>query len=191
MKYTLLLAILFLPLFSVHAASTYHYTCIELHTDGTGITCSGISMNAVFSGGSNEGVYDFTPNFNLTSGIWYASISTTLGGYSFASVNDPTTNVYTSSITNTAFNVTNAGGFYINNCDTSNCSGSPTFSAGSVTDLCVTDTPGDCEGGGGGGGATTTASTTTVDNPTQDLFNGILLFFLSAGFIIFIFKKRT
>jgi len=32
--------------------------------------------------------------------------------------------------------------------------------------------------------------TRTVDNPTQDLMNMFLLFFLSAGFIIFIFKKR-
>lgn len=44
--------------------------------------------------------------------------------------------------------------------------------------------------GGGGGGTTSTTTIYTVDNPTQDLFNGFILFLLTAGGVIWFFRKR-
>lgn len=44
-------------------------------------------------------------------------------------------------------------------------------------------------GGGGGGGSTATATTTAVDNPTQDYFMGVMMFYMAAFFIVFIFKR--
>jgi len=48
--------------------------------------------------------------------------------------------------------------------------------------------------GGGGGGATTTemvilSGTTTTNNPTQDMFNGIILFGFVALFFIWFFRR--
>jgi len=57
------------------------------------------------------------------------------------------------------------------------------------------------EGGGGGdtgsttppftGGGPLSASTTIVDNPTQDLWNGYMLFFLSMGGVLWLFKRNV
>jgi len=44
--------------------------------------------------------------------------------------------------------------------------------------------------GGGGGGTTTTASSTTVDNPTQDLFNGFILFYIVFGGVVWFFRRK-
>jgi len=51
-------------------------------------------------------------------------------------------------------------------------------------------------GGGGGGSGTSTVqqfATTTqvVDNPTDDLYHGILLFWVPFAFVIWIFKRKT
>lgn len=46
-------------------------------------------------------------------------------------------------------------------------------------------------GGGGGGGTTTQATTTLIINPTQDYFNGLLLFLLNMWFMVYLFKKRS
>jgi len=62
---------------------------------------------------------------------------------------------------------------------------------GTVTDICVSTTEGECgETPPEPPGPTPlTASTTIIVNPTQDLFNGILLLFLSFALLIWVFKK--
>jgi len=40
-----------------------------------------------------------------------------------------------------------------------------------------------------GGGGAASAATTTIHNPTQDMFNGFLLFFLIALFLIWFFRR--
>jgi len=51
------------------------------------------------------------------------------------------------------------------------------------------------EGGGGGGGSGTTtpwvytATTTVIDNPTQDFANGLILFMIGFGFMVWLFVK--
>jgi len=46
------------------------------------------------------------------------------------------------------------------------------------------------EGSGGSGGTSATSSEMTVSNPTQDLFNGILLFMLCFVVVIWLFKRN-
>jgi len=45
-------------------------------------------------------------------------------------------------------------------------------------------------GGGGGGGTTTVASTTTIDNPSQNVFNGFILFFMTLIMAVWLHKKQ-
>jgi len=46
------------------------------------------------------------------------------------------------------------------------------------------------EGGGGGGTtSTSTATTTLINNPNQDLFNGLVLFFGVFWFVVWFFKR--
>jgi len=74
---------------------------------------------------------------------------------------------------------------------------------GTVSNICITDTIGGCSGGGGGGGATSTvpwvspfsltgSSTaySVVDNPVQDLFDGVLLFMIAMVTIIWLLRKN-
>jgi len=82
--------------------------------------------------------------------------------------------------------------------DLATCMGSGQVTASQ--EVCLTDNT-EC-GGGGGGTATSTfncvklTATSTecliqvVDNPNQDYFNGVLLFFLLTGGVLFIFKKK-
>jgi len=49
------------------------------------------------------------------------------------------------------------------------------------------------EGGGGGGGGNATDSTTTaslVDSPTEDLFNGFVIFFMAAFGTMWVLRRR-
>jgi len=63
---------------------------------------------------------------------------------------------------------------------------------GSIQNLCISDTLGECGGTPDPDPATTTATTTvqTVDNPSQNVFNGMLLFMLSMFFAIFLARKH-
>jgi len=47
-------------------------------------------------------------------------------------------------------------------------------------------------GGGGGGGATTSTTTITyIDNPTQDLFNGFVIFFMVFLGTVWLLRKKS
>jgi len=46
-------------------------------------------------------------------------------------------------------------------------------------------------GGGGGGGEATTTEPTVINNPNQDLFNGIVLFLVSFFGTVWLFRRRT
>jgi len=61
-------------------------------------------------------------------------------------------------------------------------------------DVSVGDEPGGGGGGGGGGEDATTTATSTlqyIDNPVQDLWNGIILFLISMGGMVWFFKKKA
>jgi len=61
---------------------------------------------------------------------------------------------------------------------------------GTVSDMCWSDSAGECEAAPPGPEASTTNATTTyIQNPNQDLFNGILIFFLAAAFVVWTFKR--
>lgn len=67
---------------------------------------------------------------------------------------------------------------------TSNISGGRAFFAFATSSV---------DGSSSGGGTTVTNSTTTISasNPSQDVFNGIMLFFLSMVFIVWYFRGKA
>jgi len=67
--------------------------------------------------------------------------------------------------------------------------------AGTIYDICIDDDGVSCSGGGGGDdgggtGTTTVATSTTIDNPSQNIFNGFIMFFIGLYLAIWIHKKK-
>jgi len=134
------LALLFLlPAVGVSASTTHTYTCLDLSTTGSA-TCSGSTMNGVFTNGNDQFIYDAAPALNLTVGTWYVTLVTTLtNGQISSSAGGNTPVTISGSVNDQAITVAVAGGgIAVRN----NTGGAK--SAGTLTYLCVSDTTGVC-----------------------------------------------
>jgi len=189
MKKLLYILLLLLPSISL-AATTHHYTCAELSITAGSPTCSADAWT--FANTEVQTVDDISGvALDLQGVTWYVSWTQT-GGQEIRYLCDnyPTSctfNGHSATFTAQSWAVS-AGtptGFII-----TNNVGGGVYHSGVVSNVCVTDTSGDCEATPSGG---TTASTTYmfVDNPPQDIFNGLVLFITSFWGIIWFFRKRT
>jgi len=160
-------------------ATTHQVTCPE-GTSHAPQSCTG----DVWSFGANYWE-STTPYFN-DSGPWYISYTQDTGDtIRFGDIGSTDDVTFTSSQVAAPLGAALSGTFVIYL-----AAGGPV----SVSDLCLTNVEGDCEGGGGGGGGgtgtTTTATTTTINDPNRDFFLGWVAFFASLVFIVWLFKKR-
>jgi len=178
----------------VFAATTHHYTCDDFIS---GINPPSCSAN-VFTFAGDSGYRDSPAAvFNLTAGTWYLNF--TYSGTGNFNVNGFATGDADHTGSEIDYVVTTLFFTRIEIWD-------HTSFVGTISNVCVTDTPGDCASGGGGGGsgngvfpdgsevfpgiATTTIVFSIVDNPTQDFFNGMVLFLMCNFGLIWVFKSR-
>jgi len=179
-------------------AANINYVCSDFTLAG-GPSCSGNSI--VFTvGGSNERGFDDTPHFTINDNTTYyivGSVSGSVGSVAIgaqdfgngaradqdavAGGGDFHFSITTSGGTNNWFTALKAEPY----------SGT-SATDGSVDSLCFSDVSyADCGYNPPSPDASTTvATTTTINNPNQDVFNGVLLFFIGFFGIIWLFKKR-
>jgi len=162
------------------AATTYHLTCADF-TLYSGATCS---SDVVGVTGSGDLAITSLP---FTSATWYGSWTATAGNYRYACASNGTcgdNHVSGSFVAQPmAFAVTPGFSFLGDG------------SAVSISDICVTDTAGDCETGPPPAPPTPSidfahASTTIIADPNRDFFFGLLLFLFGFIIIIWLFKGR-
>jgi len=181
------------------AATTHHYVCADFTTGGD-VTC----VSDVLDSASNGSAYDAggTALDLATSPLWYLS-----GTF----VGDGTFEIHcTDDVGNTSCTSLYPSGTSVYTDEPFPISNSPTYSGlylqghGSgwtASEICITDTPGDC--GGTPPTPTPPATSTTpcesvssttqctlIFNPNQDYFNGLALFLYGFTIILWLFKGR-
>jgi len=184
----------FVPGF-VFAATTYHINLCANFTLDTHITCTGAGQLTWTTSNFEAAMTDGATPVDLGSNnsTWYLSFGHNVTGGTLkvrlsGNVNDGTLLTYTTVGTTTADSLgTNGTG---NTHDYLRIGG-PAAWIGSVNDICITDTSGDCEaGGGGGGGGYDPTATSTQDQTQRNLFNGWIIYFASMFGMIWLLRKR-
>jgi len=178
----------FLPLVSF-ASTSHTFVCGEL-TNPDGASCSSGS----WSKASAFSVYDVSGLiYPMSTGTYYATFTVANGSGNVFNLTCTNGTCGSTAYSNGSYtdepivvSAATSGGIYFNG-----------VSGGYlVGDICITDTIGGCAGGGGGGTPSTgdgelATTTQLVANPTQDLFNGFVLFNFSFWGIIWFFRKRN
>lgn len=152
---TLMIAGSFIVPSSTYAATTHHYVCSDTTTGGGGIapSCSGNTYSFIGVEGSLQ---DYPPVFLIPRGTWYLTATYSGSGTAHIQFLSGTDNnlypdyTFTSSISDAVIDTTGSPGDD-NRIEIGDRNGGGSFT-GTLTDICITDTPGDCAGGGGGGG---------------------------------------
>jgi len=180
-KQLLKIAILFLFFVPSFAYALVHtYTCDDFAYEG-GASCTD---DVITSSGAGNAYDDGSPrNFDLSqANDWYASF--VFEGTSFdlecvsGTCSDTTYNT-PGTYTDEPFTYTSGSdtGIYIHG-----------LLDGSVSELCITDEIGGC--GSAPTPSSTVASTTIVDNPAQNIYNGMVLFLGFLWFTVWFFSKK-
>jgi len=199
LRLTLILGFVFVFAFQekvAHAATTVHYDCSNISV-GSGICSGGVFT---FSGGGDEVDTD-SSSYSFGVGVpVYLSYTAVSSGVMRVNIN----NADTSSNVG-PFNLTGSQSDY----PMTPVSGNPTYIQfydngsfiGTVSDLCITDTPGGCGSptpptpGPTSFNCVKDASSTSClvqvqDNPTLDFFLGIFTFMGGLIFMVWLFKMR-
>lgn len=191
--YITIIAVLFsftISISSVNAVSTHNYICADFDAL-SGATCSGNTIT--FHTGVSEYISDDNGTFTMSNGTWYLSVVYSGSGTArwlcgptgTPTCNTPSTHGFTTTLVAEPFTVDSggAGTLYFRN----DLSG---YFAGTLTNICITDTDGACEGTEE---ATSTIATTTDMTYKDWLFiNSIIIFllmFIPIGTVWSIFKK--
>jgi len=200
-KLLFILAVFFIVPNVSQAAILHRYTCADgLTPAGASPTCVGTDV-FTFGGGAAS-MNDSAPLFSTSDGSTvYITLSTTGGSSPYYAL------IFAGSMGNSFYNITGNVSETAHTISGLGGSGAMTSflirddNAGTIYDLCIDDDGTSCtsapipESGNDYGQniffvASTTASTTLsiVDNPTQDLFNGLLLFFIVLWGTVWFFK---
>lgn len=206
---------LFLTIFScvvclvpgVASAANHTFTCADL-TMNSIATCTSTGDINFFTGGSNQYAYN-SGAMSYSNGTTYyvvANVSGSTGSWDLELQQGSGTHLtvgfasgqYTGTI------VAGGGGDPVGMVIKPVTVGGVSSSQGTLSSFCISDVSfADCGGGGGGGGGGSNsapfpfpgkeASTTyqIVDNPTQDVFNGVVLFMGGMVLMLWLFKRRT
>jgi hypothetical protein len=178
---------------TVKAATTYHLTCADFPIL-EGVSCASDTLTWADNTGADV---RSTGYFGI--GTWYVSYTVTGGNgkpmwYAFYHLGNSTdTNTSTGSVTSELLvsdKVT--GELYLN----STVGLSSPFFTGDISNICVTDTAGDCEppppppaSWEPDGAFQYSTTTQVIDNPAQDIFMGFVGFFFSMWFMIWLFRR--
>jgi len=183
----LFLSLFFLLPTTVGAVTTKNYVCADFtQTSGTPVPSCASDIITLVSGTGQI--------FNVNSGLQVAQgvtlyLSAVVAGSGTAQariagdVNDGTLVNFTGTLV--AEPVVSPSG----NANNGLMFRSNSSFSGTIASICVTDTAGACEGNTPIEPQVFSPTTTPIVNPNQDYFNGVLLFFLLTGGVIFIFKK--
>jgi len=173
---------LFLAPISAYAVS-YTYTCTDL-TSGDSPSCT----DGVWTKASSFSLADSSGDRPFASGTWYFNGVVEGSGTPFRltcyEYNSSPCTTYEELTADTyvdfPFDVTGgtSDGIYLWGQSSSDVSIGP---------ICVSDTQGECASGGSSSGTTTSY----IVNTNQDIFNGIVLFFMMFTFIVWYFRGKT
>ncbi|MBC7836918.1 hypothetical protein H7X87_04050 [Acetobacteraceae bacterium] len=178
------------------SAASYNVVCSDTYTL-IGVSCTGDgSITGWSTGGtavfSDQAVDNFPLPTTPTTYYFTMTLSGTGGPVEYGgtcNANEPTHESTSVSVEEHSFSTSGGANsvcnfFIYNDADFS----------GDILDICIDDDGTSCtaEDPPPDEEATTTASTTTIvlNNDNQDLFNGIILFFLSFGFIVWNFRSN-
>jgi hypothetical protein len=128
---------------TTYGATTYHLVCSNFSTD-TASSCTGNTFTFTLG---NQYAYDGTPVDPIGVGTWYVSMTVTRTGgtagtiCTFPNCSSGSYTYTTTSLVDYPISVTTGtNGFYIDNANAN--------WAGTVTNICVSNVSGACEGGG-------------------------------------------
>jgi len=187
---------LFLSPFTASAVFTHNFVCSDF-TSFAGSpagTCTGSTISLTAGSGYVDNWVNGV-NYFTQGTTYYLSFLATGSGTGHANIASDATdsnvvNVVAGQTTETSLSGFTSGSTRLI------FSANSSFS-GTITNICVTDTIGQCPAVVPSSSSATTTpqpfgTTTTyhvVDNPNQDLFNGFLTFFLSFFVVLFIVKN--
>lgn len=183
MKKGLLLALLLLPNIG-WAATTHHYTCADIPQVAGSSGCSGDVWS--FSG-TSDAYLDYVPNYDMGTTNWYLTLNMTGTGSSVvvqgSSFGSPAVVHASSNLSDQPFDMSaavGANGIYLD--------ARGTGWTGTISDLCITDTPGDCAPPppppSFGGGDWVLPSFATIIASTSESANLVLPSFMQMFYII-------
>jgi len=193
MKKLLLLSFFLLP--GLTQAAYHVYPCSEISAGGaTNVTCSGDDIQ--FSSAGFSVAQTVTPDTFITEGvghIYYVKVTSTgtVGNFQVLLSGDTnnSTGYFSANETNTELSVAQPAGTI------TTAIGFPGVNTDAVvTYLCISENAGECPDSGVPPPPPTPSdfafSTTTLvtDSPTQDIFMGVLVFFIVMSMTIWIFK---
>jgi len=126
----------------VFAVTTYHYTCADFSTQ-VGVSCTG--STATFTNAGDQYAQDDGQTYAIGTGTWYLTV--TVSGYSgsgsfrscLTGQCGGSTLTFTTTQSDTSFTASGTGYLALENTS----SGAP-FAGGVLTDICVSDTVGQC-----------------------------------------------
>jgi len=172
----------FFSVLNAQAATTHHFECPDTPNMDPSVNCNSGDWVASSPGSA----YDNGSNYSVPSGTQYISAtvvnSSNFQMYCYDGSGNPCTATSLSPGVNVDVPMTFTGsaGLYI-------------FGNGGggweISDLCITDTPGDCQSSPTPPATTTTASTTPFE-ANMEFLTGYLVFAFAAVFIIWLFKRR-
>lgn len=172
----------FLPSFAF-AATTHHFDCTDIASTDASVSCTDGVWTASAPGSAvwSTGGYEVPAGTNYVSAVVSNASHFQLSCYDGSA--NPCTGISLSDGENfdVSMNFDSTAGLYI----FGNGGGGWT-----VSDLCVTDTLGDCGSAPPPMPTSTVASTTVMNNPNQDFFNGIVAFFAMFYGMIWLFRKQ-
>lgn len=171
----------FFTVSSFAQAASFHYTCADMTNDGSP-TPSCTSDVFTLAGGTS-GIYDAPPNFLLSNNTtYYLSVvysgSGTARFRASGDLNDGSFVSLGSSLVDEPFvtpSTNNLAFLYIQS--------NGSFS-GQLSELCVTDTPGECLAQ-----PPSSATSTLILDPNRDYFYGLFLFLVMFFGMIWLFAK--